>query len=142
MMAGLFQVALGLFKLGEYIRLVPYPVISGFMSGIGGIIIILQISPMLGHSAPAGTVDALFYTPTAILDINFVALFIGALTLGIAFKWPSKLAKFVPGPLAALYHWHYPQPFHRWRAHPRRYSFRLTANTLARVLSHFISYYR
>ena len=102
MMAGLFQVALGLFKLGEYIRLVPYPVISGFMSGIGGIIIILQISPILGHNAPAGTVDALFYTPTAILDINFVALFIGILTLGIAFKWPSKLAKFVPGPLAAL----------------------------------------
>ncbi len=102
MMAGLFQVALGLFKLGEYIRLVPYPVISGFMSGIGGIIIILQISPMLGHSAPAGTVDALFYTPTALLDINFVALIIGALTLVIAYKWPPKLGKFVPGALAAL----------------------------------------
>ncbi len=102
MMAGLFQVALGLFKLGEYIRLVPYPVISGFMSGIGGIIIILQISPMLGHSAPAGTVDALFYTPTALLDINFVALIIGALTLLIAYKWPAKLGKFIPGPLAAL----------------------------------------
>ena len=102
MMAGLFQVALGLFRLGEYIRLVPYPVISGFMSGIGGIIIILQISPMLGHSAPAGTVDALFYTPTALLDINFVALIIGAMTLLIAYKWPGKLGKFVPGPLAAL----------------------------------------
>ena len=102
MMAGLFQVALGLFRLGEYIRLVPYPVISGFMSGIGGIIIILQISPMLGHSAPAGTVDALFYTPTALLDINFVALIIGAMTLLIAYKWPGKLGKFIPGPLAAL----------------------------------------
>lgn len=102
MMAGLFQVALGLFRLGEYIRLVPYPVISGFMSGIGGIIIILQISPMLGHSAPAGTVDALFYTPTALLDINVVALIIGAMTLLIACKWPGKLGKFVPGPLAAL----------------------------------------
>ena len=102
MMAGLFQVALGLFRLGEYIRLVPYPVISGFMSGIGGIIIILQISPMLGHSAPAGTVDALFYTPTALLDINVVALIIGAMTLLIAYKWPGKLGKFVPGPLAAL----------------------------------------
>jgi len=102
MMAGLFQVALGLFRLGEYIRLVPYPVISGFMSGIGGIIIILQISPMLGHSAPAGTVDALFYTPTALLDINFVALIIGAMSLLIAYKWPGKLGKFIPGPLAAL----------------------------------------
>jgi len=72
------------------------------MSGIGGIIIILQISPILGHNAPAGTVDALFYTPTALLDINFVALIIGALTLLIAYKWPAKLGKFVPGALAAL----------------------------------------
>jgi len=102
MLAGLFQIFMGVFKLGEYIRLVPYPVISGFMSGIGGIIIILQISPMLGHAAPAGTLDALFYTPTAIQDINAVALIIGALSLAIALKWPAKLGKFVPGPLAAL----------------------------------------
>ena len=102
MLAGLFQIVLGVFKLGEYIRLVPYPVISGFMSGIGGIIIILQISPMLGHDAPAGTLDALFYTPTALSDINFNALIIGALSLIIALKWPGKLGKFVPGALAAL----------------------------------------
>jgi SulP family sulfate permease len=102
MLAGVFQIFMGVFKLGEYIRLVPYPVISGFMSGIGGIIIILQISPMLGHAAPAGTLDALFYTPTAIQDTNAVALIIGLLSLGIALKWPAKLGKFVPGPLAAL----------------------------------------
>lgn len=101
-LAGAFQIVMGVFKLGEYIRLVPYPVISGFMSGIGGIIIILQISPMLGHDAPAGTVDALFYTPTAIQDINYGALIIGALSLGLALKWPPALGKYVPGALAAL----------------------------------------
>jgi len=102
MLAGLFQIAMGFFKLGEYIRLVPYPVISGFMSGIGGIIIILQISPMLGHDAPAGTIDSLFYAPTALLDINYMALILGALTLAIALKWPAALGKYVPGALAAL----------------------------------------
>jgi len=102
MLAGLFQIAMGLFKLGEYIRLVPYPVISGFMSGIGGIIIILQISPILGHDAPAGTLDALFYTPTAVQDANPVAIVIGLLSLAIALKWPAALGKFVPGALAAL----------------------------------------
>lgn len=101
-LAGAFQIVMGVFKLGEYIRLVPYPVISGFMSGIGGIIIILQISPMLGHDAPAGTVDALLYSPTALQDINYTALIIGALTLGIALKWPPPLGKYVPGALAAL----------------------------------------
>jgi len=102
MLAGVFQVFMGVFKLGDYIRLVPYPVISGFMSGIGGIIIILQISPLLGHAAPAGTVDALLYAPTAAGDINVMALFLGALTLLIAMKWPAKLGKYVPGALAAL----------------------------------------
>ncbi len=102
MLAGVFQIFMGVFKLGDYIRLVPYPVISGFMSGIGGIIIILQISPLLGHDAPAGTVDALLYAPTAASDINIMALFLGALTLLIAMKWPAKLGKYIPGPLAAL----------------------------------------
>ncbi|MFT5134262.1 MAG: SulP family sulfate permease [Gammaproteobacteria bacterium] len=102
MLAGVFQIFMGVFKLGDYIRLVPYPVISGFMSGIGGIIIILQISPLLGHNAPAGTVDALFYAPTAIGDMNIRALFLGALTLAIALKWPPVLGKYLPGAMAAL----------------------------------------
>ena len=78
LLGGLMQIGLGLLRLGEYIRLVPYPVISGFMSGIGGIIMILQIGPMLGHASPAGTVDALRYAPTAISDFNGTALLIGA----------------------------------------------------------------
>jgi sulfate permease, SulP family len=102
MLGGVFQILMGAFKLGDYIRLVPYPVISGFMSGIGGIIIILQISPLLGHDAPAGTVDALFYTPTALSDINVMSLLLGALTLFIALKWPPKFGKYLPGPLVAL----------------------------------------
>lgn len=101
-LAGVIQIAMGVFRLGEYIRLVPYPVISGFMSGIGGIIIILQISPLLGHSAPAGTLDALFYTPTALADINYTALALGLGTLILALKWPARLGRYVPGPLAAL----------------------------------------
>ena len=52
MMAGLFQIALGTLKLGRYVTLMPYSVVSGFMSGIGIILIVLQLSPLLGHSAP------------------------------------------------------------------------------------------
>lgn len=101
-LAGVIQVIMGALKLGEFIRLVPYPVISGFMSGIGGIIIILQIGPLLGHPSPAGTVDALLSAPAAMAAINPMALVLGALTLAIALKWPKKLAIYVPGPLAAL----------------------------------------
>ena len=48
-LAGLFQILFGFLGIGQYIRLVPYPVVSGFMSGIGAIIIILQVAPLLGH---------------------------------------------------------------------------------------------
>ncbi|MCV5372349.1 SulP family inorganic anion transporter, partial [Escherichia coli] len=56
MMAGAFQILLGTLKMGKYVTLMPYSVISGFMSGIGVILIILQLSPLLGHAAPTGGV--------------------------------------------------------------------------------------
>ena len=53
LVTGAFQVVLGLLRLGSFIRYVPYPVISGFMSGIGVIIVIQQIFPMAGMAPPA-----------------------------------------------------------------------------------------
>ena len=52
-LVGVFQVMFGVIRIGDYIKYIPYPVISGFMTGIGIIIILLQIYPMLGHSAPS-----------------------------------------------------------------------------------------
>ena len=102
-LAGLIQIGFGLFRLGQYIRLVPYPVISGFMSGIGCIIIALQTSRLFGHEPEgSGTIPALSAIPSAVVDPNFVALGLGLLTLLIVFKWPKQLGKFVPPPLAAL----------------------------------------
>lgn len=101
-LAGVFQIIFGVLGVGQYIRLVPYPVISGFMSGIGAIIIILQLGRLLGHEPPGGTIGALSYLPTALADINFATLGLGVGTLLIAYKWPPSLGKFVPGALAAL----------------------------------------
>lgn len=101
-LAGLFQIAFGVFGVGNYIRLVPYPVVSGFMSGIGVIIIILQIDAFFGHSSPSGTLSHLAYVPTALSDINFSALAVGVVTLAVAFRWPTQWGVYVPGPLAAL----------------------------------------
>ena len=102
MLAGVLQIVFGVLGLGQYIRLVPYPVISGFMSGIGVIIIILQLGRLLGHEPPGGTIGALQYLPTALASINFTTLIIGLGTLLIAYKWPPSLGKYVPGALAAL----------------------------------------
>jgi len=102
-LAGLLQILFGILKLGQYIRLVPYPVISGFMSGIGCIIIALQLSRLFGHEPEGGgTIPALSAIPGAVADPNWAALAIGMSTLAIIFAWPKSWGKFIPGALAAL----------------------------------------
>ena len=49
LLSGLFQILLGLFGLGKYIKYIPYPVVSGFMTAIGVIILITQCLPILGY---------------------------------------------------------------------------------------------
>ena len=101
-LAGMMQIALGLLRLGKYFILVPYPVISGFMSGIGVIIIILQIGPVLGHSGMPALTDALAMVPTWLQNISTPSLMLGLLSLAIMYLWPSRLAVWCPPPLAAL----------------------------------------
>lgn len=102
-LAGVIQILFGVLRFGQYIRLVPYPVVSGFMSGIGIIIIALQFSRLFGHEPEGGgTIPALAAIPSSVMDPNFVALGLGLLTLLIVFKWPKAWGKFVPPPLAAL----------------------------------------
>ncbi|MBE3669349.1 sodium-independent anion transporter [Vibrio navarrensis] len=103
MMAGAFQILIGTLKLGKYITLMPYSVISGFMSGIGVILIILQLSPLLGHAAPTGGVmGTLSALPTTLANMKFGELFLGLLTLGILFFFPKQYRKYVPAQLVAL----------------------------------------
>ncbi len=101
-LAGIIQIVFGVIKLGDFIRLVPYPVVSGFMSGIGVIIIILQLDATVGHMAPAGTIPALKYLPTAFTDINMSALIVAAVTLVVVYTWPTAWGKYLPAALAAL----------------------------------------
>ncbi len=102
-LAGLLQIVFGVFRLGQFIRLVPYPVISGFMSGIGVIIIALQLSRLFGHEPEgSGTIPALASIPDAVMAPNAIALMIGLVTLAMVFFWPRNLGKWIPAPLAAL----------------------------------------
>ncbi len=103
MIAGIFQIIFGVFKLGKYITLMPYSVISGFMSGIGVILIILQIGPFLGQATPKGgvlgTVQAI---PELLTNIDPIATVLAAITVGIIFFTPKKVKKLVPPQLIAL----------------------------------------
>ncbi|WP_394152901.1 SulP family inorganic anion transporter [Vibrio maritimus] len=103
MMAGVFQILLGTLKLGKYVTLMPYSVVSGFMSGIGVILIILQLAPLLGQAAPTGgVVGTLTAIPELLSNVDFAELFLGALTLAILFLLPKKYRQHVPPQLVAL----------------------------------------
>jgi len=98
---GLFQILFGILKLGKYITLVPYSVVSGFMSGIGVIIIALQIGPLLGISTRGGVIESLS-TVISNFEPNGAAIGVAIMTLGIVFLTPRKISQWVPSPLLAL----------------------------------------
>lgn len=103
MLAGLFQITLGKLKLGKYITLMPYSVISGFMSGIGIILIILQIAPFLGQTSPPGGVPGtLSALPNLVMNMDFGELFLGLMTLAVLYYMPKKWQRYVPPQLLAL----------------------------------------
>mgnify|MGYP003632015267 CR=1 FL=1 len=100
--AGVFQITFGLLKLGKYFVMVPYPVISGFMSGIGIIIILLQVSPLVGLTGYSNALSALTKISDSVNHFNASATIIGVISLAIMVYWPKKLAKLIPAPLFAL----------------------------------------
>ena len=102
-MAGLIQILLGVMRIGRFVAYTPYSVISGFMSGIGLIIILLQTLPFMGAPvAEGGPLGAVKAWPDVIPDINFSALAIAALTLAVGVLWPNRLKQYLPPTLAAL----------------------------------------
>ncbi|MGD1905266.1 MAG: SulP family inorganic anion transporter [Leptolyngbyaceae cyanobacterium] len=103
MLAGVFQIGFGLLKLGRYITMLPYNVISGFMTGIGVILIFMQTAPFLGQETPKGGVFGVIQNlPTLITNLSPWETGLGVLTLVILFFYPNNLKKVVPPQLVAL----------------------------------------
>ena len=99
---GLFQILFGIVKLGKYIRYIPYPVLSGFMSGIGVIIILQQLYPLVGLKGSGTMIDLLFGIPDAVAQgISVTALLLGLGTILIIVLFPLVTKK-VPATLVAL----------------------------------------
>ena len=102
-MAGLIQILLGVLRIGRFVAYTPYSVISGFMSGIGIIIILLQTLPFLGAPvATGGPIGAVRAWPDVITDVDLSAFAIAVVTLAVGVFWPGRLRKILPPTLAAL----------------------------------------
>ncbi len=102
MMAGGFQILFGTMRLGRYVNLMPYPVISGFMTGIGIILIVMQLEPLLGYPAPDTVINAITVLPKEILDPSWHAVAVGIVSLVICLFTPAALNRIAPAPLIAL----------------------------------------
>ena len=102
-LTGLIQILLGVLRIGRLATYTPYSVISGFMSGIGIIIILLQTLPFLGAPVTTGgPLDAIGEWPSLIQHVNFGAVAIATVTLIVGVAWPRRLRKVLPPTLAAL----------------------------------------
>lgn len=101
LLGGLFQVIFGFLNIASYVKYFPYPVISGFMSGVGLIIIILQIFPFVGLGSAKSTLSVIKDLPRLFTEMNFNALILGAITIVVYFVFP-KINKTIPSALVAL----------------------------------------
>ena len=101
-LGGLLQALLGLTRIGRFVAYTPHVVISGFMSGIGIIIILLQLPPLLGAPAAGGPMESVGGLASAIANANLSAVAIGVLSLAVAALWPRRFSTYLPGPVAAL----------------------------------------
>ncbi len=101
-LAGAFQILFGLLKVGQYVAYVPYTVISGFMSGVGVIIMVMQFSAFTGNASPGGILPTIMHAPEMFLNPVIPALMIGVLTLAIVIFTPARIRDKVPPPLIAL----------------------------------------
>jgi SulP family sulfate permease len=101
MAGGVLQAVLGLLGIGRYVKYFPYPVISGFMSGVGLIIIVLQVWPFLGSASPKTPLRVFTHIAEPLGSVNLSAVLLGALAIGIYYLFP-RVTRAVPSVLVAL----------------------------------------
>jgi SulP family sulfate permease len=102
-LSGVIMLALAILRVGKFIHLTPYSVVSGFMCGIGAIVMIIEFNPFVGLPTLSSVREALLAIPSSAMHANPQAVLVSCLTLGTIIIWP-KITKaiWLPGPLIGL----------------------------------------
>lgn len=103
-MAGIFLIIFGFLKLGTFIRLIPYPITTGFTSGIAVVIFTTQVKDFLGltiDKMPSGFISMWLAFGSNISTINYWAFIIAFVSLIVILFWPRITTK-IPGSLVAI----------------------------------------
>ncbi|MEN0045574.1 MAG: SulP family inorganic anion transporter [Bacteroidota bacterium] len=101
LLGGLIQIIFGFLNIASYVKYFPYPVVSGFMSGVGLIIVILQLFPFAGLGASKSTISVIQNLPQLFTEANLQALLLGGITIAVYYLFP-KITKAIPSALVAL----------------------------------------
>lgn len=102
-LSGVIMLGLAVLRVGKFIYLTPYSVISGFMCGIGAIVMIIEFNPFVGLPTLSSVREALLAIPSSIMNAHLDALLISLLTLGTIVIWPKITSViWLPGPLIGL----------------------------------------
>lgn len=103
-MAGILLIMMGLFKLGNIIKFVPYPVIVGFTAGIAVTIFSTQMNDLFGmqlENIPADFVQKWIYYFQNLGSVNWYALAVGIVSI-LIIVFSTKIHKKIPGSLVAI----------------------------------------
>lgn len=102
-LSGVIMLILATMRIGKFIYLTPYSVISGFMCGIGAIVMIIEFNPFVGLPTMSSVREALLAIPSSAMNANPEAFLISCLTLGTIIIWPRiTTVLWLPGPLVGL----------------------------------------
>ena len=102
LLAAIIQTCISFTSLPSIVKYVPYPVISGFMNGVGTILILMQLNPLVGQKTMSTPIESLKHLIADFSDINTQAVILGCLTLIIVFLIPQKINRFIPSQIIAL----------------------------------------
>ena len=106
LLMGILQIGAGVFKLGKFIRLVPHPVMLGFVNGLAIVIFMAQLSQF--QSEPPARIPGEHYGPFHILEGTWLTgeplyLMLGLVALTMALIWVTpKVTKALPAPLVGI----------------------------------------
>ena len=105
-MAGVILIIMGLSKMGSLIKYIPWPVTSGFTTGIAVAIMATQSGDFLGitasEPAPREFIERLHWLAMHVIDINYPTLILAVVCLTVIILWPKLGLKRVPGSIVAM----------------------------------------
>jgi SulP family sulfate permease len=101
--AGIIQMLLGLLQIGSLFQYTPHSVTSGFISGVGVMVVLLQVLPFFGADPVLGNpIDSIRHWDDAARDMDFHAFGVAVVTFVICAGWPKLWRKYVPAAAGAL----------------------------------------